>query len=222
MEKTADFSYIVVPEANNVTSIPTTTTTLTFNLAPGVPLEATDVYLQIVYHGQLGNEADAVAVGFKDISEPTPLDFRNDMDWACINGVNNPSGSTAAIENDYVAFTQSEAPRVVSSTYYHAYFARIDSGYYGRIYILGDNEGFWFSNQHNSLPPAGYFGRYGLVNQDETIDGIEYCNNPDFTTNRGLAEFDWYYFMLQPTPPTSVCPPIDGPVNGPVSATINQ
>lgn len=65
--------YIVVQEANNVTSIPSNTTVLlTFNLSPALPLYATDVYLQVVFKGTLGHEDNAIAVGFKDISEPRP------------------------------------------------------------------------------------------------------------------------------------------------------
>lgn len=38
-----------------------------------IPINATDLYLQVVYRGRLGEEADAVAVATKDISEPTYL-----------------------------------------------------------------------------------------------------------------------------------------------------
>jgi len=242
-EKTDYYSYIVVPEASNLTSLPTTSTTLTFDLTGNaIPLWATDVYLQIVYKGQLGNEANAVAVGFKDISEPTPLDLRNDMDWVCINGTNYPTGSAEAnaafiaalgyvpnlpsqtVLNDYLAFTQIDAPRVVTPTYYHAYFVSIDPGYYGRIYVLGDNDAFWYSNQRNSLPATGYYGTYSLLNQDETIDGIEYCNYSPFSTQRGLTVWDWYYIALPAYPSSSVCPPINGPLKeqAPVPVTIRQ
>jgi hypothetical protein len=54
----ADFSYIVVPEANDVRSISRDNPVeLTFDLTNNaIPLWATDVYLQVVYHGRLGNE----------------------------------------------------------------------------------------------------------------------------------------------------------------------
>ena len=41
----------------------------------------TDVVLQIVYRGALGNEADAVAVGTIDVSEPTYFTYQNASDY---------------------------------------------------------------------------------------------------------------------------------------------
>jgi hypothetical protein len=95
-------SYIVVPEKNNVGSISRTTPTeLVFDLEADpenmFPLWATNVYIQVVYRGQLGNEADAVAVGFKDISEPTPMDVFNNADKICIYGQWHDAGTEATI-----------------------------------------------------------------------------------------------------------------------------
>ncbi|HYH96399.1 hypothetical protein [Hyalangium sp.] len=53
---------------------------LTFTLAEPVPFEATDVYLQVVYHGLLGVEPGAIAVGTVDISEPTYTAIFNGTD----------------------------------------------------------------------------------------------------------------------------------------------
>jgi hypothetical protein len=74
---------------------------LTFSLndANVIPLYAGDVSLYLVYTGLLGKDQDnkegngavpqdgeyAVAVGFKDISEPTPIDIVNNRDWICID-----------------------------------------------------------------------------------------------------------------------------------------
>jgi hypothetical protein len=44
---------------------------VSFDFASPVPINATDVFLQVVYRGPLGEEADAVAVATKDVSEPT-------------------------------------------------------------------------------------------------------------------------------------------------------
>jgi hypothetical protein len=51
-----------------------------------VPLEATDMVLQIVYRGALGDEADAVAVGTSDISEATYFTYHNASDYIHIAG----------------------------------------------------------------------------------------------------------------------------------------
>ena len=98
VETDADFTYIVVPEKNNVSALYSATPTeLNFDLGQGIPLLATDVYLQVVFKGTLGSEENAVAVGFKDISEPTPIDIFNNMDKICINGSWYNAGSPEAI-----------------------------------------------------------------------------------------------------------------------------
>lgn len=54
-------------------------TDITFNFAPApIPVGITDLTLQVVFKGAIGNEADnAIAVGMKDIMEPTHLTFWN-------------------------------------------------------------------------------------------------------------------------------------------------
>ncbi len=156
-------TYIVVPVSNNVTGIPRgTPTELVFDLsinqnnplAHPLPLWATNVTMQVVYKGQLGAEADAVAVGFRDISEPTPIDIVNNMDHVCINGSYMLAGSTDAINavdfdhdgkadfdvyphtlnNFYLAFNGNYA----SSSNYTATFTSIPPGSYGRVFLLAD------------------------------------------------------------------------------------
>jgi len=93
-----EFTYLVVPEANGIRSIPRNNPVeLTFNLNPALPLYATNVYLHAVYNGVLGNEDGAVAVRVKDISEPTPIDLFNNMDRICLNNNWYVAGSPEAI-----------------------------------------------------------------------------------------------------------------------------
>lgn len=96
---TTEFSYIVVPEANGLRFIPQDMPVeLNFDLSQSqIPFNATDLYLQVVYQGKLGNEDGAVAVGFKDISEPTPIDICNNMDKICMNNTWYNAGSLEAI-----------------------------------------------------------------------------------------------------------------------------
>jgi len=94
-----DFYYIVASEKNGTSAIPSgSAVELSFDLSETpVPLWATDVYLQVVYKGVLGNEKDAIAVGFKDISEPTPIELFNNMDKICLDTTWYDAGSAAAI-----------------------------------------------------------------------------------------------------------------------------
>jgi hypothetical protein len=55
-----------VPHGINREAVP-----MTFAFPDPVPINATDVRLQIVYRGPLGDEQDSVAVATRDISEPT-------------------------------------------------------------------------------------------------------------------------------------------------------
>jgi hypothetical protein len=57
--------------------------TLSFDFSANpIPIEATDLFIQVVFKGKLGEEVDAVAVGTKDISEPTFYSYANFTD-AC-------------------------------------------------------------------------------------------------------------------------------------------
>ena len=58
---------------------------LTFIFEQPLPINATDVQLQVVYRGQLGTEQDAVVVATKDISEPTFVSYQNASDYIVIN-----------------------------------------------------------------------------------------------------------------------------------------
>jgi hypothetical protein len=62
--------------------------TITFVFRQPIPINATDIYLQVVFRGQLGNETDAVVVATKNISEPNYIAYVNDRDYA-YNDVND-------------------------------------------------------------------------------------------------------------------------------------
>ena len=163
----ADFKYIVVPEANHASSIPRVPQDkpkpqeLVFDLTQTpIPLYATDVYLQVVYHGQLGKmingsfvgEYPGVAVGFKDISEPTPIDIFNDMDRICINKGWCEAGDAASqtygidayphnLIDSYIRLSSMDNPQVVSDTNHNFYIQKITPGTSSRVFILGDYAG---------------------------------------------------------------------------------
>ncbi len=54
-----------------------------------IPISATDLNMTVVFKGDIGYEKEiAVAVGFKDLSEPTPIDFVNDSHAAYLYNFN--------------------------------------------------------------------------------------------------------------------------------------
>jgi len=74
-----------------------------FTFSEAIPLNVTDLYLQVVYRGALGSEADAVVVTTKNVPEPTYLTVYNLTDSVgCFNGswvaLNSDGTVPAAIE----------------------------------------------------------------------------------------------------------------------------
>ena len=53
---------------------------LELTFSPPIPMDATDLRLQLLYRGALGLEAEGVAVGMRDLSEPTFLAIGNGTD----------------------------------------------------------------------------------------------------------------------------------------------
>jgi hypothetical protein len=79
-----------------------------------IPIEATDIYLQIVYRGPLGEEADAVIVSTKDISEPTyNYAFTMwDQNMYCANGIISANPPCPQIYTFEQSFCQQAAPQL--------------------------------------------------------------------------------------------------------------
>lgn len=216
-----DFSYIVASySGGTVTSLTADYTTLTFDLESGMPLNATDVYLQLVYKGQLGNEADAVAVGFKDISEPTPFDVANNKDYI-IDAQNPPADYMETVQNVYVAFS---SLYLASADKYSAKFAGIPAGSYGRGYVLTDKD-FSFSFVRESWTGGVlYVSAYPSIEMQN--NGAASCSYPgsrpdDIMNNyqpaRGLDS--WLYACYRNIG-SSGCPLMPTPSTGPVPMEI--
>lgn len=71
----------------------TTSTPITFDFsADPIPINATDLVIQVVYRGPVGEEVDGIALGTIDVREPTYLTLWNNTDYAGCNGqwVTNP------------------------------------------------------------------------------------------------------------------------------------
>jgi hypothetical protein len=65
----------------------TTATAVSFNfINDPIPINATDLIIQVVYRGQLGEETDGIAVGSYDVKEPSYVTMWNNSDWGACNG----------------------------------------------------------------------------------------------------------------------------------------
>jgi hypothetical protein len=64
-----------------------------FSLATGIPVTATDLYVYLIHTDKNGK----ITYGYRDISEPTPVDVFNNADQICINNQWYAAGSSEAV-----------------------------------------------------------------------------------------------------------------------------
>lgn len=77
---------ITITSANSIPANAATEYLFDFSDHP-IPVGVTDLYLQVVFRGTLGNEQnEAIAVGMKDLNEPQHLTFWNYTDYFLLNG----------------------------------------------------------------------------------------------------------------------------------------
>ncbi len=91
-------TYVIrVAEKNGVNTLPLgTPVELVFDLSQ-VPLSvrSTDLHLNVIYTDPATSKP--LAIGYRDISEPTPVDIFNNTDFVCINNQWYPAGDPATI-----------------------------------------------------------------------------------------------------------------------------
>jgi len=95
-----------------------------------IPINATDVYLQVVYRGPLGEETDAVVVATKDISEPSLYDFDNYSDCQ-----RNADGTYSTV----TGFPLTASMSFNNGATYNASVSGLAPGRYSRFALLADN-----------------------------------------------------------------------------------
>ena len=86
--RTQEEEIVVSNPANGgaTVALDSTPQSFTFTFPKALPINATDVRLQVVYRGMLGEEADAVVVATQDISEPAFFSYINASDYIRLNG----------------------------------------------------------------------------------------------------------------------------------------
>ncbi len=128
---------IVVSSAKAIASLPTgSTQTLAFDFAQrAIPINATDIALQVVYRGKLGNEDDAVVVTTRNIAEPNHLALENSTDYRFIAGTGTYalSGAPATFTGATVTFGSAAAPLATAAT--------IPAPGYAQVSFLADKTG---------------------------------------------------------------------------------
>lgn len=81
------YHYIRASEETGTTAlVQEQKTELTFDISDNpLPVRASDVYMYISYKKADDPDSKSMAVGFLDISEPTPVDVYNSTDYTCLN-----------------------------------------------------------------------------------------------------------------------------------------
>jgi hypothetical protein len=111
---------IVVSDAHDNVALTGTAQPFQFTFPKAVPINATDVRLQVVYRGALGAENDAVAVATKDIAEPIFFTYMNASDYIHIDGsvytrdeVNQSQTLLAQVDPQYCVNYKLSPPQLV-------------------------------------------------------------------------------------------------------------
>ena len=173
-----------------------------------IPIDATDLHLHVIFKGQIGSEDNAVAIGGKDISEPTPIDIFNNMDRICINGKWYVAGSTEAynalpnsakwwdywahdFKDVYIKISPVSSPSDASPTNYTFSVPSIAPGALSRMYILSDYD-FVYSDYGSmaGIDPVDNFIHDGAIKKARqqgtgVRNQTEYSSDPIFCSAYG-------------------------------------
>lgn len=206
-----------------------------FNNDP-IPINATDVFIQVAYRGQLGEETDGIAVGMVDVSEPTydgdlamtdlALQYQEDgstwrwdawtaQPWSYWISPDTGQATSHAPPDPTadLALTQIEICSE-NMQVYHSKTAQLPSGHIVRIAMLRD---FVPRATRMQVTYQGIFGRSSSVGSSTLKGNIRQStmeNGGQFTTNplfwgRGVAgtgSFSYITTCAVPYP-NNTCPP---------------
>lgn len=129
---------IVVSDAVAIGSLAADATIpMTFRFAAGtpIPINATDIALQVVFRGKLGNEDDAVVVTTKNIAETNYVAVHNSTDYRRVSDSlfeTTPTGAADTFTSVSIAFGPA-TPQVPVAT-----LAALPAPGYSQLAFLGD------------------------------------------------------------------------------------
>nr|MBA3506687.1 hypothetical protein [Betaproteobacteria bacterium] len=160
--------------------------TFDFGLDP-IPLDATDVSLQVVFRGQLGEEADAVAVTTQDIAEPNYFSVSNVTDYIYDTPGDGryhalPYGFwSATIPMDTVRLSFADLTGPAAAT-----ISRLDGGQHAQLAFLTakTRPRYWLTSQSSYDPYVNYEFALQEFVLDEATD--IYQRDCPVTLRRGL------------------------------------
>ena len=165
-----------------------------FPLLNYVPIDASDVRLQILFRGRLGQEDDAVAITTVDIAEPNFVAVANNTDHyfdATLgpNGGYRPANATnAPYRLDAVKVWFSDPATQAAPI---ASLAPLDGGQHAQFAFLGDKTAvrYWLRTTSNQALYEGSEGSDFPVQEfvlDESIDPARFWSNCPVVLARGM------------------------------------
>lgn len=155
-----------------------------------VPINATDVYLQVVYRGPLGEEADAVVVATKDVSEPSLYNFDNysDCQRNADGTYSTVAGQPLTVNMSFNGGATYNASITDLAPGKYARFATLADNYFLPVFVQGAGSGF-FSTVINQE-----FGVAGGVTNPTPINKGRPTAVPPASSNDYLYAFAGYGF----------------------------
>jgi hypothetical protein len=217
----SEYAYSV--SAQNTTLLQTSAPTeVTFDFtADAIPAGVTDLSLQVVFLGTLGNETDtAVAVGMVDLTEPTHFTFFNSTDEMPENGTLVGSGG-GGLRDFIVAFTGTDPDSADGATdnmanfgFYETYDPLMvvedlaPASYFRIVALLDSRQGAYMvmdTGDSAGCPPIWTFqSSNGAMYQEDTEGSYEpviqlkpkYCDTDQAFTHRGIWQHHYFYQYL--------------------------
>ena len=167
---------------------------LEFSFAAPIPVNATDLHLQIIFRGALGQEVDAVAFTTLDLFEPTYLTFGNYNDYVSVYNSDGTFLRTDAYQAPGrfslrldLRFNQAAPAPIATSL-------QLDPGYYHRLAILTDQKNlpYWLVEQY--VGSAADVRAFTLATSDNQIDLTGRASLfPAYVPLRRITSNTWTY-----------------------------
>lgn len=155
-----------------------------------IPAGVTDLYLQVVFKGTLGNEQDnAIAVGMKDLGEPTHINFWNTTDYTYTAGRWDDSTQTLIPgqlqeSNEAEKVTLNEKIAICPNypvTHYDVQYMPEQPGEFGRIVSISDpGQQIWYFVEDAEINVPGapvssnWYSYKSVINQNGSYDDDVY------------------------------------------------
>ena len=141
--------------------------TMSFDFPNPIPIEATDLFLQVVFKGKLGEEEGAVAVATKDVSEPSFVGFMDSSDYKLCDSVFRANGSDPYDEIGCARWSPDSGPSPLvepaNSGEIWPAFAASNSPEYGRWLGVSDDKNVVLARLPTAGIPAGGYVRLAVI-----------------------------------------------------------